>query len=184
MQRFVGKHTPRKFVIALSCVVLCSLGLFVDNLWKSSWQMSPHSASSLWSSGIDMGLASACTMPRNTPFEWEEMPSAPVPGLDGASDKLKNLLYVFAGYGTIDFDSHPKRTYMEATKTKEVLRSCGMISFLLLAVKKVTLCLNLVLLFSSAAANGGRMPYRMKTTLAGFSNAGCIRLRAARQGTR
>ncbi|KAG0502276.1 hypothetical protein HPP92_002348 [Vanilla planifolia] len=128
MQRLVGKHTPRKFVIALSCVVLCSLGLFVDNLWKSSWQMSPHSASSLWSSGIEMGIGLSLHDAKkhkanvkidkllapnflNKTFadlpaphlEWEEMPSAPVPRLDGASVQIKNLLYVFAGYGTIDF---------------------------------------------------------------------------------
>lgn len=35
-------------------------------------------------------------------LEWEEMPSAPVPRLDGAAIQIKNLLYVFAGYGSID----------------------------------------------------------------------------------
>lgn len=35
-------------------------------------------------------------------LEWEEMVGAPVPRLDGAAIQIKNLLYVFAGYGTIN----------------------------------------------------------------------------------
>lgn len=35
-------------------------------------------------------------------WDWEEMPDAPVPRLDGFSIQLENLLYVFAGYGSID----------------------------------------------------------------------------------
>lgn len=34
---------------------------------------------------------------------WEEMPEAPVPRLDGAAVQIKDLLYVFSGYGTIDY---------------------------------------------------------------------------------
>ncbi|XP_004305925.1 PREDICTED: kelch repeat-containing protein At3g27220-like [Fragaria vesca subsp. vesca] len=34
---------------------------------------------------------------------WEEMPPAPVPRLDGAAIQIKNLFYVFAGYGTLDY---------------------------------------------------------------------------------
>ncbi|URE47666.1 ABC1 family domain containing protein [Musa troglodytarum] len=36
-------------------------------------------------------------------LEWEEMPEAPVPRLDGAAIQIKDLFYVFAGYGTIDY---------------------------------------------------------------------------------
>lgn len=36
-------------------------------------------------------------------LKWEKMASAPVPRLDGAAIQMKNLLYVFAGYGTIDY---------------------------------------------------------------------------------
>lgn len=36
-------------------------------------------------------------------LQWEEMPPAPVPRLDGAAVQIKNLLYVFAGYGSIDY---------------------------------------------------------------------------------
>lgn len=38
-------------------------------------------------------------------LEWEQMPSAPVPRLDGAAIQIKNLFYVFAGYGTLDYVS-------------------------------------------------------------------------------
>jgi hypothetical protein len=36
-------------------------------------------------------------------LKWEKMANAPVPRLDGAAIQIKDLLYVFAGYGTIDF---------------------------------------------------------------------------------
>lgn len=36
-------------------------------------------------------------------LKWEKMAPAPVPRLDGAALQIKNLLYVFAGYGTIDY---------------------------------------------------------------------------------
>ncbi|KAH9792116.1 hypothetical protein KPL71_003991 [Citrus sinensis] len=36
-------------------------------------------------------------------LEWEQMPSAPVPRLDGAAIQIKNLFYVFAGYGSLDY---------------------------------------------------------------------------------
>ncbi|KAL8138585.1 hypothetical protein V2J09_004586 [Rumex salicifolius] len=35
-------------------------------------------------------------------LQWEKMASAPVPRLDGAAIQINNLLYVFAGYGSID----------------------------------------------------------------------------------
>lgn len=38
-------------------------------------------------------------------LEWEQMPSAPVPRLDGAAIQIKNLFYVFAGYGSLDYVS-------------------------------------------------------------------------------
>lgn len=39
-------------------------------------------------------------------LKWEKMALAPVPRLDGAAIQIKNLLYVFAGYGTIDHVSN------------------------------------------------------------------------------
>lgn len=35
-------------------------------------------------------------------LEWEQMPSAPVPRLDGSAVQIEDLLYVFSGYGTLD----------------------------------------------------------------------------------
>lgn len=35
-------------------------------------------------------------------LHWEKMSPAPVPRLDGAAIQIKNLLFVFAGYGTIN----------------------------------------------------------------------------------
>lgn len=35
-------------------------------------------------------------------LHWEKLPTAPVPRLDGAAIQIKNLLYVFAGYGNIN----------------------------------------------------------------------------------
>ncbi|RLM61586.1 kelch motif family protein [Panicum miliaceum] len=35
-------------------------------------------------------------------WDWEEMPAAPVPRLDGAAVLIGDLLYVFAGYGSLD----------------------------------------------------------------------------------
>jgi hypothetical protein len=36
-------------------------------------------------------------------LQWEQMAEAPVPRLDGAAIQIKNLLFVFAGYGTINY---------------------------------------------------------------------------------
>ncbi|KAF8760431.1 hypothetical protein HU200_010183 [Digitaria exilis] len=35
-------------------------------------------------------------------WDWEEMPAAPVPRLDGAAVQIGDLLYVFAGYESLD----------------------------------------------------------------------------------
>ncbi|KAF7801661.1 kelch repeat-containing protein [Senna tora] len=34
---------------------------------------------------------------------WEQMPSAPVPRLDGASIQIGDIFYVFSGYGSLDY---------------------------------------------------------------------------------
>lgn len=119
---------PRKGVIFLSFIVLFGLGLIVGYLWKSSSLLSPSYSSFHFpteiNSAINLGLPSA-SKPKgkskiehlappkylNATFadleapqlEWEEAPSAPVPRLDGAAIQIKNLFYVFAGYGTIDY---------------------------------------------------------------------------------
>ncbi|OMO65504.1 kelch-like motif-containing protein, partial [Corchorus olitorius] len=38
-------------------------------------------------------------------LKWDKMAAAPVPRLDGAAIQIKDLLFVFAGYGTIDYVS-------------------------------------------------------------------------------
>ncbi|KAB1211782.1 hypothetical protein CJ030_MR5G001779 [Morella rubra] len=48
---------------------------------------------------------------------WEEMPPAPVPRLDGAAIQIKNLLYVFAGYGTLDYVHSHVDVYNFSTNT-------------------------------------------------------------------
>jgi len=35
-------------------------------------------------------------------WHWEQMPSAPVPRLDGYSVQIKNMFYVFGGYANLD----------------------------------------------------------------------------------
>lgn len=35
-------------------------------------------------------------------LKWEAMPPAPVPRLDGSAIQIKDLLYVIAGYGSLD----------------------------------------------------------------------------------
>lgn len=39
-------------------------------------------------------------------WEWEEMPPAPVPRLDGASVQIGDLFYVVAGYESLDHVSN------------------------------------------------------------------------------
>lgn len=35
-------------------------------------------------------------------MHWEEMPSAPVPRLDGSAIQINDLFYVFSGYENLD----------------------------------------------------------------------------------
>ncbi|CAA6653779.1 unnamed protein product [Spirodela intermedia] len=112
----VGKHPPsRRYLLVLSCISL---------LGSSSWPTSsgppprpppPHHTSpsrrpSASGAAKDVKLAFAKGEPNATfadlpapALEWEEMAKAPVARLDGAAIQIKNLLYVFAGYGTIDY---------------------------------------------------------------------------------
>ncbi|KAJ3675442.1 hypothetical protein LUZ60_004484 [Juncus effusus] len=121
-----AKPGSKKHLIVLSCVALLGLVLILDLIFA------PSSRSYLiWSNTLDAYLSTSdsITAPPqitnvqikkddkssklkgpNATFadipaptlEWEEMASAPVPRLDGAAIQIKNLLYVFAGYGTID----------------------------------------------------------------------------------
>ncbi|KAK4367385.1 hypothetical protein RND71_011177 [Anisodus tanguticus] len=50
-------------------------------------------------------------------LKWEQMPSAPVPRLDGYSVQIKNLLYVFAGYANLDHVHSHVDVYSFSTNT-------------------------------------------------------------------
>ncbi|GMQ07814.1 hypothetical protein CsSME_00051850 [Camellia sinensis var. sinensis] len=123
----VGKHKSTKFV--LICVALLGAALFADLFWASSSSSSSSSPYLFISSDWPIQNSDKFIVPplHNTTkskdnkdtvpgrflsatfadlpgpeLEWEKMATAPVPRLDGAAIQIKNLLYVFAGYGTID----------------------------------------------------------------------------------
>ncbi|KAG0489317.1 hypothetical protein HPP92_008128 [Vanilla planifolia] len=129
MARIGGKNASRKYLVVLSCVALLGIALVADFLWASS---SASGSSPYWSTNLDFSVrnevsadaASKAEQEKkskplkdqisrsiNATFadlpalhlDWEEMAEAPVPRLDGAAVQIKNLLYVFAGYGTIDY---------------------------------------------------------------------------------
>ncbi|KAK8928303.1 Kelch repeat-containing protein [Platanthera zijinensis] len=130
MARFSGQNASRKYLFVLSCVALLGIVLIADLLWASS---SASASSPYWSTNLDLALESTgvavhASMPKpakkssraaedkdlkdlNATFadlpapelEWKEMAEAPVPRLDGAAIQIKNLLYVFAGYGNINY---------------------------------------------------------------------------------
>ncbi|GAA0143513.1 hypothetical protein LIER_04181 [Lithospermum erythrorhizon] len=117
-----GKHKSTKF--ALYCVGLFGLALLVDLLWASS-NSSPSIYQSIVSQenvvfpsfaqikeedkkkkdGIDKKRVLADNFADlDAPvLNWEKMANAPVPRLDGAAIQIKDQLFVFAGYGTIDY---------------------------------------------------------------------------------
>ncbi|KAF0891719.1 hypothetical protein E2562_010929 [Oryza meyeriana var. granulata] len=123
------KAPPSKHLMALAVVAILGIVLVADFLWASSSSSSPSSpgGAAIWSSRLDLPARPAAPVPSsakkktkekvsigsmdiNATFadlpapelEWEEMAEAPVPRLDGAAMQIKNLLYVFAGYGTIN----------------------------------------------------------------------------------
>ena len=62
-------------------------------------------------------LKTALPGEEDVPFlEWEEMAPAPVDRLDGYSAQIDNLLYVFAGYQTIDQVQNPSPQKEEEEK--------------------------------------------------------------------
>ncbi|XP_078435523.1 kelch repeat-containing protein At3g27220-like [Wolffia australiana] len=125
----VSKHSPpKRFLLVLSCIALLGTVLVADFLWASSSAaasspyFSVEKAVGIVSAGstklgrwkkrgaiADVNFRFANGEPNATfadlpapELEWEQMAGAPVPRLDGAAIQIKNLLYVFAGYGTID----------------------------------------------------------------------------------
>ncbi|KAI8544831.1 hypothetical protein RHMOL_Rhmol08G0325300 [Rhododendron molle] len=124
----LGKQQSTKFVFI--CVALLGFALIADLLWASSssssaylygvsssnWPLqeshnffiSPHLHNNTATKGqkdaVPQRVLSATFADLPAPeLEWEEMAAAPVPRLDGAALQIKDLLFVFAGYGTIDY---------------------------------------------------------------------------------
>ncbi|GFY97321.1 Galactose oxidase/kelch repeat superfamily protein [Actinidia rufa] len=125
----VGKPKSTKFVL-LVCIGLLGFALIADLLWASSSSSAylsipyflqdsdniivPHLQNNTHTKGekpiqdkkdsVPQRVLSATFADLPAPeLEWEKMVTAPVPRLDGAAIQIKNLLYVFAGYGTIDY---------------------------------------------------------------------------------
>ncbi|KAK4794505.1 hypothetical protein SAY86_012499 [Trapa natans] len=119
MVRPVGKHKSAKYVLVL--VALLGFIIFYNFFWASSPYLASVPSStraSLIFSISNSSLEGKTIQKTNIPervlsatfadlaapaLRWEKMASAPVPRLDGAAIQIKNLLYVFAGYGTIDY---------------------------------------------------------------------------------
>ncbi|KAG6590291.1 Kelch repeat-containing protein, partial [Cucurbita argyrosperma subsp. sororia] len=122
--------STKKLVFLITCAALLGAALIADVLWTSSSSLSSSyfSISSNWAirrpevlvvpdsstdnvtTRVDEKQVDSRRFLPGTYFdlpapdlEWEEMPSAPVPRLDGAAIQIKNIFYVFAGYGTIDY---------------------------------------------------------------------------------
>ncbi|XP_020259531.1 kelch repeat-containing protein At3g27220-like [Asparagus officinalis] len=122
-------HSSRKRAFLLACVLLLGSALVADFLWASSPSSSlskaldlsisraigdraptpapksskPKERVNLTGASGSQGLNATFADIPAPPLEWEEMAAAPVPRLDGAAIQHENLLYVFAGYGTIDY---------------------------------------------------------------------------------
>ncbi|XP_011098838.1 kelch repeat-containing protein At3g27220 [Sesamum indicum] len=133
MLRSTGKHSFTKSTVIFSLVCLLGIALTVDVFWatRSSSSSSVYSSiASNWpreeshvvvlpkaandtdseetvddkANRVPQRLLSATFADIPAPeLEWEQMPSAPVPRLDGSAVQIKDLLYVFSGYGTLDY---------------------------------------------------------------------------------
>ncbi|KAG8384943.1 hypothetical protein BUALT_Bualt04G0170700 [Buddleja alternifolia] len=131
MVRSAAKHSFTKSTVILSLVSLLGVALTLDFLWaSSSSSSSPYlSTASNWArekystfevpnnaeiekisddkvqtNRIPERVLSATFADLPAPaLEWEQMQSAPVPRLDGSAIQINNLLYVFSGYGTLDY---------------------------------------------------------------------------------
>ncbi|XP_043712660.1 kelch repeat-containing protein At3g27220-like isoform X2 [Telopea speciosissima] len=125
MARNSGKHASTKLVFLLSFAGFLGAALIADFFWASSSSLSSaySSIASNWvleksetvvvpntksvkskNATHDPRILSGTFADLPGPeLKWEKMAPAPVPRLDGAAIQIKNLLYVFAGYGTIDY---------------------------------------------------------------------------------
>ncbi|KMZ71083.1 Kelch-like protein 20 [Zostera marina] len=111
MVRFSAKKTPRKYLFLIGFLAITVLFFVVDYLSThsdSTFKVAPSlefiKIRGVVKDPIALALkfnATYADIPAPT-LEWEEMPAAPVGRLDGYSTQIGNLLYVFAGYATID----------------------------------------------------------------------------------
>ncbi|URE47663.1 ABC1 family domain containing protein [Musa troglodytarum] len=74
----------------------------LDSVWEARFSNLPEGNSKGIKLSVKVLNATFADIPAPQ-LEWEEMPEAPVPRLDGAAIQIKDLFYVFAGYGTIDY---------------------------------------------------------------------------------
>ncbi|KAK6915197.1 hypothetical protein RJ641_020314 [Dillenia turbinata] len=125
MVRANGKQatSTKKVATLVLCTALLGVALIADLLWASSsssssifskfdFQSSPNLILSnvtskevvSTSDSFPGRVLSATFADLPAPeLQWQKMAPAPVPRLDGAAIQIKDLLYVFAGYGSIDY---------------------------------------------------------------------------------
>ncbi|KAF0900529.1 hypothetical protein E2562_032125 [Oryza meyeriana var. granulata] len=109
------KPLSRRLAVPLAVALLLALGLVADFLWASSSTSGRRSASSSTTAKVKKSDRARRKKPAPEEYlnatyadlpaphwDWEEMPAAPVPRLDGYSVQIGDLLYVFAGYENLD----------------------------------------------------------------------------------
>lgn len=111
-----GKNISPKLTLIFFCTGLLVIFFILDFLWASSssssylsnWYRQDSQAVTV-PNATKINKEKKITIPANfsdidaPQLEWEQMASAPVPRLDGAAIQIGDLLYVFAGYGTINY---------------------------------------------------------------------------------
>lgn len=114
--------------LVVICVGLLGFALVADFLWASSsspvWTSKQASSTPIivpkhkeknkdkkkdnnGGGGSGRFLAAAYADLPGPQLSWQKMAPSPVPRLDGAAIQIRNLLFVFAGYGTIDYVNSP-----------------------------------------------------------------------------
>ncbi|KHN38067.1 Kelch repeat-containing protein [Glycine soja] len=115
MVRASVKVGSAKFVVI--CVGLLGFALVADFLWASTSSTLPtstkpsafvvpsnHNKKKYENATASGRFLAAAYADLDAPqLKWQKMAPAPVPRLDGAAIQIRDLLFVFAGYGTIDF---------------------------------------------------------------------------------
>ncbi|RWW86767.1 hypothetical protein BHE74_00004441 [Ensete ventricosum] len=154
-----GKQTPRKCVFLLSCVVFLAIVLLADFLWVSSSSspsgISPPSSFSYWPTSFDLSLGLSTPKAKQVQYgdvymldegnKWKQLPPMPLPNshIEFAWVLVNNSIIVVGG------------TTMKHPITKKMILVGEVFRFNLDSLKWSVL---------------GRMPFRIKTTLAAFWN--------------